>query len=73
MVASHSTMFDILVKVGLGEHYGVFLEQKITPDIVCCLAAIEMQQLGISTKKGHGKTTQRMCKLWNKKTTNESK
>jgi hypothetical protein len=24
---------------------------KITPDIVCCLAAIEMQQLGISTKK----------------------
>jgi hypothetical protein len=44
-------MFDILVKVGLGEHYGVFLEQKITPDIVCCLAAIEMQQLGISTKK----------------------
>jgi hypothetical protein len=49
MAASHSTMFDILVKVGLGEHYGVFLEQKITPDIVCCLAAIEMQQLGIST------------------------
>ena len=44
-------MFDILVKVGLGEHYGVFLEQKITPDIVCCLAATEMQQLGISTKK----------------------
>jgi hypothetical protein len=44
-------MFDILVKVGLGEHYGVFLVQKITPDIVCCLAAIEMQQLGISTKK----------------------
>jgi hypothetical protein len=43
MAASHSTMFDILVKVGLGEHYGVFLEQKITPDIVCCLAAIEMQ------------------------------
>ena len=51
MTASHSTMFDILVKVGLGEHYGVFLEQKTTPDIVCCLAAIEMQQLGISTKK----------------------
>ena len=50
MAASHSTMFDILVKVGLGEHYGVFLEQKITADIVCCLAAIEMQQLGISTK-----------------------
>ena len=43
MAASHSTMFDILVKVGLGEHYGVFLEQKITPDIVGCLAAIEMQ------------------------------
>ena len=42
MAASHSTMFDILVKVGLGEHYGVFLEQK-NPDIVCCLAAIEMQ------------------------------
>jgi hypothetical protein len=39
MAASHSTMFDILVKVGLGEHYGVFLEQKITPDIVCCLVA----------------------------------
>jgi hypothetical protein len=33
MAASHSTMFDILVKVGLGEHYGVFLEQKVTPDI----------------------------------------
>ena len=30
MAASHSTMFDILMKVGLGEHYGVFLEQKIT-------------------------------------------
>ena len=44
-------MFDILVKAGLGEHYGVFLEQNITPDIVCCLAAIEMQQLCISTKK----------------------
>ena len=43
MAPSHSTMFDILVKVGLGEHYGVFLEQKITPDIVCFLAAIEMQ------------------------------
>jgi hypothetical protein len=42
MAESHSTMFDILVKVGLGEHYGVFLEQKITPDIVCCLAAIEI-------------------------------
>jgi hypothetical protein len=27
----------------MAEHYGVFLEQKITPDIVCCLAAIEMQ------------------------------
>ena len=24
MTASHSTMFDSLVKVGLGEHYGVF-------------------------------------------------
>ena len=44
-----SQMKSILEKLGLGSLTQRFLNQKVTPDIVCMLSLYEFHQLGVNT------------------------
>ena len=47
-IMAESEMVDVLKKLGLPQFIPKFLEEKITPDIVCKLSSYEFRFLGIA-------------------------